>query len=73
MQWRRRRRVLVVLGSSRRALLIKGLQLLSDEDDERLQCARRRWLDSPKVRAVRELIQRFQDAEETGDTAGGVG
>lgn len=67
MQWRRRRRVLVVVGSSHRALLLKGLQLLSDQDDDRQERAKRRWLDSPKVRAVRDLIQRFQVGEEQGD------
>ncbi|KAK3921315.1 Protein lifeguard 1 [Frankliniella fusca] len=64
MQWRRRRRVLVVVGAAQRALLLRGLQLVTDDDDERLEAAERRWLESPKVRAVRELIQRFQVADD---------
>ncbi|KAE8750923.1 hypothetical protein FOCC_FOCC002351 [Frankliniella occidentalis] len=67
MQWRRRRRVLAVVGAAQRALLLRGLQLVTDADDERLEAAEKRWLESPKVRAVRELIQRFQVADDQQD------
>lgn len=62
-----------MVGAAQRALLVRGLQLVTDEDVERLEEAEQRWLDSPRVRAIRGLIRRFQrDGSDGGDDWQGV-
>lgn len=53
-----------MVGAAHRALLLRGLQLVTEDDDHRHEEAEQRWLETPRVRAVRETIRRFQDAED---------